>query len=117
MKKILVLVMAVLFAAAMFAGCAKPATETPADSSAPAATAAPADTAKPAEEKAIKFGYVVNDMSHEWYQNIVKGAQARAAELGIEIKVSDAAMDAAKQVTQLENMITEGVGRSHHYAR
>ena len=60
-------------------------------------------------EKTPKFGYVVNDMSHEWYQNIVKGAQARAAELGIELKVADAAMDVSKQVSQLENMITDGV--------
>lgn len=62
-----------------------------------------------AEEKPLKFGYLVNDMSHEWYQNIVKGATARAAELGIELKVTDAAMDVSKQVSQAENMITEGV--------
>ena len=60
-------------------------------------------------EKTPKFGYVVNDMSHEWYQNIVKGAQARAAELGIELKVADSAMDVGKQVSQLENMLTDGV--------
>lgn len=62
-----------------------------------------------AEDKPLKFGYLVNDMSHEWYQNIVKGATARAAELGIELKVTDAAMDVSKQVSQAENMITEGV--------
>lgn len=61
------------------------------------------------ETEGLKFGYVVNDMSHEWYQNIVKGAEARAAELGIELKVADAAMDVAKQVTQIENLLTEGV--------
>jgi ABC-type sugar transport system substrate-binding protein len=57
----------------------------------------------------IKFGYVLNDMSHEWYQNIAKGARARAEELGIDITIADAAMDAAKQVSQLENMITQKV--------
>ena len=57
----------------------------------------------------MKFGYVLNDMSHEWYQNIAKGARARAAELGIDITIQDAAMDAAKQVSQLENMIAQGV--------
>jgi ABC-type sugar transport system substrate-binding protein len=62
-----------------------------------------------ASEKKIKFGYGLNDMSHEWYQNIAKGARARAAELGIEISISDAAMDAAKQVSQLENLVTQGV--------
>lgn len=62
-----------------------------------------------AQEKTLKFGYLVNDMSHEWYQNIAKGAKARADELGIELKISDAAMDVAKQVSQAENMITDGV--------
>jgi ABC-type sugar transport system substrate-binding protein len=57
----------------------------------------------------LKFGYVLNDMSHEWYQNIAKGARARAAELGIEINIADAAMDAAKQVSQLENMLAQNV--------
>jgi len=57
----------------------------------------------------LRFGYGLNDMSHEWYQNIAKGARARAAELGIDITIQDAAMDAGKQVSQLENMLTQGV--------
>lgn len=61
-----------------------------------------------ASASAVKLSYVVNDMSHEWYQNIAKGAETRAAELGVELKIADSAMDAAKQVNQLENMITEG---------
>lgn len=61
------------------------------------------------DTEGLVFGYVVNDMSHEWYQNIVKGAEARAEELGIELKVADSAMDVAKQVTQIENLLTEGV--------
>jgi ABC-type sugar transport system substrate-binding protein len=59
--------------------------------------------------KQLKFGYVLNDMSHEWYQNIANGARARAAELNIDITIQDAAMDAAKQVSQLENMLAQGV--------
>lgn len=55
------------------------------------------------------LSYVVNDMSHEWYQNIAKGAQRRAEELGITLKIADSAMDVSKQVNQVENMITEGV--------
>lgn len=63
---------------------------------------------KKGDDKLV-FGYVVNDMSHEWYQNIAKGAERRAAELGIELKVADSAMDVAKQVSQIENLLTEGV--------
>ena len=57
----------------------------------------------------LVFGYVVNDMSHEWYQNIVKGAKARAEELGVELKVADSAMDVATQVNQIENLLAENV--------
>lgn len=61
------------------------------------------------EGKKLTVGYVVNDMGHEWYQNIVKGAQSRADELGIELKVADSAMDVGKQVSQIENLLTENV--------
>ena len=60
-------------------------------------------------DKTPVFSYVVNDMSHEWYQNIAKGAQQRAEELGVEIKIADSAMDVGKQINQIENMITEDV--------
>lgn len=104
MKKKLSIVLLLVMVVTLAVGCSsKPDTQVPEDSSATSG-AAVADSGK-----ALKFGYVVNDMSHEWYQNIVKGAQARAKELGVEIEVADAAMDAAKQVTQLENMITKGV--------
>lgn len=61
------------------------------------------------EDMDLVFGYVVNDMSHEWYQNIVNGAKTRAEELGIELKVADSAMDVSRQVSQIENQLTEGV--------
>ena len=38
----------------------------------------------------LKIGYVINFMSHEWYQNISKSATARAAELDVELIVADA---------------------------
>ena len=37
----------------------------------------------------LKIGYVINFMSHEWYQNISKSATARAAELDVELIVAD----------------------------
>ncbi|MGI6215622.1 MAG: sugar ABC transporter substrate-binding protein [Christensenellales bacterium] len=62
-----------------------------------------------AENKPFTFGYLVSDMSHEWYQNIVKGANEQAKKLGVTLLVSDAAMDVSKQVFQAENMITKQV--------
>jgi ribose transport system substrate-binding protein len=56
-----------------------------------------------------QLGYVVNFGSHEWYQNVVKGAEDTAKEKGFEFEWSDANVDLAKQITQAETMITQGV--------
>jgi ribose transport system substrate-binding protein len=59
--------------------------------------------------KALKIGYVVNFGSHEWYQNIIKGSEATAKEKGFEFKWADANTDLAKQISQAENLLTQGV--------
>jgi ribose transport system substrate-binding protein len=57
----------------------------------------------------VKVGYVVNFGSHEWYQNVVKGAEDTAKEKGMGFEWADANVDLAKQITQAENMLTQGV--------
>ena len=57
----------------------------------------------------FKVGYSVNVGSHEWYQNVVKGAEETAKEKGIGFQWSDANTDLSKQITQTENMLTKGV--------
>lgn len=57
----------------------------------------------------IKVGYVVNFMSHEWYQNIVSGAKIRAEQVGVELLVADANNDVSAQISAAENFITQGV--------
>ncbi len=57
----------------------------------------------------LKIGYVINFMSHEWYQNISKSATARAAELGVELIVADANLDVAAQISKAENLLAQGV--------
>lgn len=57
----------------------------------------------------LKFGYAINFMSHEFYQNIVNGAKARAEELGIEFLVADSNNDINRQISACENFITQGV--------
>ena len=59
--------------------------------------------------KKIKIGYVINFMSHEWYQNISKSAIARAAELDVELLVADANLDVAAQISKAENFLAPGV--------
>ena len=60
-------------------------------------------------QETYQVGYIVSDMSHEWYQNICKGAERRAADKGVELSISDAAMDASQQVSFAENYINQGV--------
>ncbi len=47
--------------------------------------------------------------THEWYQNVIKGMKDRGKELGIEIEVKDANLDAAKQVAAAEDFMSQGV--------
>lgn len=63
----------------------------------------------PADSDGVKLGYVVNFGSHEWYQNVIKGAEDTAKEQGFGFEWSDANVDLSKQITQAENMLTRGV--------
>ena len=81
-------ILAILAAAAVLAGCGRGGQE---------------------EEGRLKIGYIVNFMSHEWYQNICAAAEARAAELGVDLVIADANLDLAAQISKAENMIAQGV--------
>ena len=61
------------------------------------------------DSKKLKVGYVINFMSHEWYQNISRSAIARAGELGVELIVADANLDVAAQISKAENLLAQGV--------
>jgi ribose transport system substrate-binding protein len=56
-----------------------------------------------------KVGWVGNYMMHEWYQTVLKGMKARAAQLGIQLEVADANLDMARQVSMAEDLIAKGV--------
>ena len=62
-----------------------------------------------ADDGRLKVGYVVNYMSHEWYQNICLAAEARAVELGVDIVIADANLDISAQISKAENLIAQGV--------
>jgi len=61
------------------------------------------------DSKEYEIGYIVSNMSHEWYQNVCSGAERRAKEKNINLSISDAAMDSGKQIDYAENFITQGV--------
>lgn len=65
-----------------------------------------------AQEKAddqITIGFLVHDLGNPFWASQAKGAQDKADELGVELIVIDAAVDAAKEVTTWENWINRGV--------
>jgi ABC-type sugar transport system substrate-binding protein len=61
------------------------------------------------QEEGLKVGFVVNFMSHEWYQNICRAAEERAAELGVKLVIADANLDLAAQISKAENLMVQGV--------
>ena len=65
--------------------------------------------ANAADDGKVKVGYVVNFGSHEWYQNVIKGAEDTAKAQGLDFEWADANVDLSKQITQCENMLTQGV--------
>ena len=62
-----------------------------------------------AQDMPKRIGYVTNYATHEWYQNVIKGMEARAKELGIAFEVQDANLDIAKQVAAAEDFMAKGV--------
>ncbi|WP_207721758.1 sugar ABC transporter substrate-binding protein [Christensenella tenuis] len=109
MKKIVVLVMAVIFAVVGCVACAAPAAEPEtATESASAATGAE-DTAAAEDGEGLVFGFTTITNSNEFMVKIQKGIEDKCAELGIEVICNDPDMDANKQISQVESFIAQGV--------
>jgi len=124
-NKILAGIMTIAMATMMLSGCGNSETkkeettetEAPVEAEKPEEQeAAPAETEdeEPVAEEAsaeetYDVGYIVSNMSHEWYQNICAGAERRAKDKNINLSISDAAMDSSKQIDYAENFITQGV--------
>lgn len=98
----------VLAAAAVFsltlAGCAaeaeEPATEAPAEETATTEEAAAADCV---------IGMVQINQTAAFFTEMNRGAEEAAAEVGCELTIANANNDSAKQASDIENFITQGV--------
>jgi ABC-type sugar transport system substrate-binding protein len=64
----------------------------------------PADWKIPAN-----VGHVTNYLVHEWYQNLTKGEEARAAEYGINFTINDANLDLQASLAAVDDYIAKGV--------
>jgi ABC-type sugar transport system substrate-binding protein len=62
-----------------------------------------------APEKGYKVGMITFDLVNPYWVKLVQGARDKAAELGVELIVSDPGGDITKQVNALENFVAMGV--------
>ncbi len=55
------------------------------------------------------IGFVISTQTNPFFVSLKEGAEAKAAELGVEITVLDSQDDSAKAVSNMEDLITRGV--------
>ena len=109
MKKFSLIAVALFMAIALVA-CSAVTTDSPAaaEPSAPAEQSTEASAEAPAAEGAIKIGVSVADQSNPFYIEILDGMES-AVQGDDQLIVMDAGFDAAKQITDIEDMIQQGV--------
>ena len=93
MKKILVMVLALVMMASVFVGCASQGTTQP----------------EPQKEEAKKIGLVISTLNNPFFVSLKDGAEAKAKELGYELIVLDSQDDPAKEMSNVEDLITKNV--------
>jgi inositol transport system substrate-binding protein len=75
----------------------------------PAAAPAPAEEPAAAPAAAKKYGLFMSHMTNAFTIEMSDAVKAKAAELGVEVTVYDGGQDAAKQASQVETAITQGI--------
>lgn len=97
-KKFLALLLTGAMALAALTGCGS-TEEAPAEGSGEEA---------PAEGGAYKIALIQQHQTNAFQIAITEGAQAKADELGVELSILSADQDAAKQISQIEQCVSEG---------
>ena len=98
MKKVMVIVLAFAMVLALAACGTKAATES---------TSAAATSAAAGEK--VSVGLSVSTLNNPFFVTLVDGAKAKAAEAGVELTVVDAGDDAAKQVNDIDDLISKKI--------
>ena len=93
MKRVLVITLLVVMAASLLAGCASPSTAQP----------------EPQAEEAKKIGLVISTLNNPFFVTLKEGAEAKAKELGCELVVLDSQNDPAKEMSNVEDLITKNI--------
>ena len=71
-------------------------------------TPAPAEESKPAESSTYKIALIQQHQTNAFQIAVTEAAEAKAAELGVELTILSADQDAATQISQIEQCVSEG---------
>lgn len=96
----------------LVAGCTSaPAADTDPDASTPAGTTDGGDATgtEPADDDGKMIGMVVKDVTAEYVQAMIVGAEQTCAELGIELKIIDGGTDNLKIMNAIDQFIMQGI--------
>jgi len=92
MKKVLVITLVVIMMASLLVGCKSPTTQT-----------------DPQKEETKKVGLIISTLNNPFFVSLKDGAEAKAQELGYELVVLDSQNDPAKEMSNVEDLITKNV--------
>ncbi|MBC8570449.1 sugar ABC transporter substrate-binding protein [Zongyangia hominis] len=108
MKKLLALVLAVLMVVTIFAGCAaKEESSSSQSSSTPAGDSS--STGGDSKEGPYKFGYTPATMNNPFFTYIEGVMRKIVEDKGDEMVTTDPQFDVSKQISQIEDMVTQGI--------
>ena len=96
MKKFMAFLMVAVMVMGMLAGCSSPAEETPADGGEEMAAAG-------------KIGLIVSTLNNPFFVTLKDGAEAQAQSMGLEMIVLDSQNDPAKELANMEDLLTQDV--------
>ena len=112
-KKFLAMLLACVMMLALATGCggkdaAAPADSAPADSGASSDASSDADSDTASDSGPYKIALIQQHQTNAFQIAVTEAAEAKAAELGAELKILSADQDAATQISQIEQCVTEG---------
>ena len=100
-RKFLAMLLACVTTLAVLTGCSNKSESTPAGNT-------PASNDTSSNGGAYKIALIQQHQTNAFQIAVTEAAEAKAAELGVELKILSADQDAATQISQIEQCVTEG---------
>ena len=111
-KRLMAILMAGILSAGLLAGCGGSSSASSTDTAGNNAAAAGTGAAAAAETDAATGGYKIaliqQHQTNAFQIAVTEAAEAKAAELGVDLTILSADQDAAKQISQIEQCTSEG---------